>query len=79
MTGEAGSVSAPQDRLAEKLPWLAVASAGLSADLWSKHLVFYPYVISRHAAQAEEPPSMGCRDVRGGDDCDPECRRETDP
>ena len=34
-------VSRP-DRLAEKLPWLTVAAAGLAADLWTKHIVFYP-------------------------------------
>jgi signal peptidase II len=32
-------------RLAEKLPWFAVAAAGLAADLWTKHLVFYPDVL----------------------------------
>jgi len=26
----------------DKLPWFAVAAAALTADLWSKHLVFYP-------------------------------------
>lgn len=26
----------------ERLPWFAVAAAALTADLWSKHLVFYP-------------------------------------
>ena len=40
----AASVSAPApNRLAEKLPWLALAAAALSADLWTKHIVFYPY------------------------------------
>ncbi len=33
---------APGARLRTKLPWLAVAAAVLSADLWTKHLVFYP-------------------------------------
>ncbi len=33
------------ERLADKLPWFAVAAAGLAADLWTKHLVFYPDVL----------------------------------
>ena len=28
-----------------KLPWLALAAGALAADLWSKHLVFYPHVL----------------------------------
>lgn len=35
-----------RDRLRSKLPWFAFAAACLAADLWSKHLVFYPHVLS---------------------------------
>ncbi len=41
MTEETSSPS----RLSEKLPWLALGAATLAADLWSKHLVFYPDAI----------------------------------
>ena len=32
-----------------KLPWLAVAAAVLAADLWTKHLVFYPAALQPFA------------------------------
>ncbi len=32
-------------RLRSKLPWFALAAGCLAADLWSKHLVFYPHVL----------------------------------
>ena len=34
--------AAPASPAREKLPWFAVAAAALTADLWTKHLVFYP-------------------------------------
>lgn len=40
MTGS--NSPAARSRLAEKLPWFAVAAAALTADLWTKHIVFYP-------------------------------------
>jgi signal peptidase II len=46
--------SAAPSRLAEKLPWFAVAAAALTADLWTKHLVFYP-----HAAEPGFDPRQG--------------------
>ena len=42
------AAATPEDgraRLAQKLPWFALAAGGLSADLWTKHLVFYPAVL----------------------------------
>ena len=36
----------PPSRLRTKLGWLALAATLLAADLWSKHLVFYPHVLS---------------------------------
>lgn len=39
------ATSPAASRLAEKLPWLALAAAALTADLWTKHLVFYPEAI----------------------------------
>ena len=41
--------SADPDRLAGKLPWFAVAAAALTADLWTKHLVFYPAALDPSA------------------------------
>jgi signal peptidase II len=35
----------PQSRLSEKLPWFALGAAAVAADLWTKHLVFYPEVL----------------------------------
>jgi signal peptidase II len=46
LSGDAGPVEGTKARLAEKLPWLALAAFGLSADLWTKHLVFYPEALS---------------------------------
>lgn len=37
--------SAARSRLAEKLPWFSFAAAALAADLWTKHLVFYPVAL----------------------------------
>lgn len=34
-----------RERLRRKLPWFAFAAACLAADLWTKHLVFYPHVL----------------------------------
>ena len=33
-------------RLRSKLPWFSLAAACLAADLWTKHLVFYPEAIA---------------------------------
>lgn len=41
MTGE-GTPVGSSARLRERLPWFALAAAALTADLWTKHLVFYP-------------------------------------
>jgi signal peptidase II len=49
---------AARSRLAEKLPWLTVAAAVLAADLWTKHLVFYPAVLDPRF-DAERPPVVG--------------------
>lgn len=38
-------MDSPRSRLAEKLPWFALAAAALTADLWTKHVVFYPDAI----------------------------------
>jgi signal peptidase II len=46
LSGDAGPVDSHRARLAEKLPWLVVAAAGLSFDLWTKHVVFYPETLS---------------------------------
>jgi len=46
LSGDAGQVDSHRARLAEKLPWLALAAAGLAADLWTKHVVFYPETLS---------------------------------
>jgi len=46
LSGDAAPVDSHRARLAEKLPWLAVAAAGLAADLWTKHVVFYPETLS---------------------------------
>jgi signal peptidase II len=40
--GSSESGGAAPSRLGRKLPWLAVAAGALTADLWTKHLVFYP-------------------------------------
>lgn len=41
-----GSETVPAgDRLRRALPWFAFAAACLAADLWTKHLVFYPHVL----------------------------------
>ncbi len=42
-----GETAAP----AAKLPWFALAAAGLAADLWTKHLVFYPHVLDPDFAE----------------------------
>ena len=41
-------------RLAHKLPWFSLAAAGLAADLWTKHLVFYPDVLDPKFAEYSE-------------------------
>jgi signal peptidase II len=40
---------AARSRLADKLPWFAVAAAALTADLWTKHVVFYPAALEPFA------------------------------
>ena len=32
----------PVSRAAHRLPWFALAALCLAADLWTKHIVFYP-------------------------------------
>jgi len=40
------SAPAPaRSRLHERLPWFALAAAAAAADLWTKHLVFYPRIL----------------------------------
>jgi len=54
-----GSISDADARLAQKLPWFALAAGGLAADLWTKHLVFYPDVLDprfdRHVLERGAP------------------------
>lgn len=38
----------PRERTRAKLAWFALAAVLLAADLWSKHEVFYPHVLSPH-------------------------------
>lgn len=45
-TESPGPGAASAARLRAKLPWFSLAAACLAADLWSKHLVFYPHVLS---------------------------------
>lgn len=44
MTAPVAAPATP-NRLAEKLPWFALAAGALAADLWTKHLVFYPHAL----------------------------------
>ena len=46
MSGDAEPVDEAKSRFAAKLPWFALAAFGLAADLWTKHLVFYPESLS---------------------------------
>jgi lipoprotein signal peptidase len=41
-----------RDHLRRKLPWFSLAAACLAADLWTKHLVFYPHVLAPHFREA---------------------------
>jgi len=43
MAGRAAGSS--RERRRRKLPWFALAAFCLAADLWTKHLVFYPAVL----------------------------------
>lgn len=43
-------------RLRRKLPWFAFAAACLAADLWTKHLVFYPHALLPHFREGMETP-----------------------
>lgn len=49
--GDSTPADAPEARLAAKLPWFAAAAAVLTADLWTKHLVFYPHVLDSRFAE----------------------------
>jgi lipoprotein signal peptidase len=45
-----------RERLRRKLPWFAFAAACLAADLWTKHLVFYPHVLEPHFREGMPTP-----------------------
>ena len=45
MTASTSTAAPSSTGLSDKLPWLTLSAAGLAADLWTKHLVFYPYVV----------------------------------
>lgn len=45
--------AAPASSARDKLPWFAVAAAALTADLWSKHLVFYPETLDPMAREGQ--------------------------
>jgi signal peptidase II len=44
---------------AAKVPWFALAAAALAADLWTKHIVFYPEVLSPEFDRLPAPPVVG--------------------